>query len=145
MQVVDVRLVDLEQFEQRLKQTIPEKEKEVRRPISVKRRKRSTRHERVVEPEPRRRPGYCRCGKKMKDTTTADDLTRFPDRIWLECGSCGTRAHRDKGKRTEWFPPSTFREMPQSLSITAPPEKSRPTDYRLKHPRPGGPHSHKTY
>ncbi|MGD0290751.1 MAG: hypothetical protein ABSC63_13985 [Candidatus Binataceae bacterium] len=99
----------------------------------------------VIEAPSRRRAGDCRCGKKMKNTTTPEDVAKWPGRIWLECVSCGTKAHRDKRKRTEWFPPSTFRGKPQSLAITAPPEKSHTTNYRVKHPRPGGPHSSKTY
>jgi hypothetical protein len=98
----------------------------------------------VSEAPSRRRQDECRCGKKLRETATAEDLEKYPDRKWWQCDSCRWHAHREKGKRTEWFPPSLFRAKTH-VSITAPLEKSRPTDHRLKHPRPGGPHSHKTY
>ena len=93
----------------------------------------------------RRQSGECRCGKQMRDTTSAEDLKRHSERRYWQCDSCGWRAHKDKGKKIECFSPTMFRDF-QNLRITAPRgHTSCVTNYRLKGLRPGGPFSHKTY
>jgi hypothetical protein len=90
------------------------------------------------------RRGECRCGKQMRDTTSEEDLKKNPERTYWQCDSRGWRAHKDKGKRIEWFSPDIFRPR-QNWGITAPPEQANSTtNYRLKGPRPGGPFSFKT-
>jgi hypothetical protein len=113
--------------------------------LTIKPRNLNRRRKRIVAPEPPRRLSDCRCGKKMTNTTTAEDLAKSPDRTWLECDSCGMRAYRDKGKRTQWVPAFDVSRQASESRDNRTPEKSRSTDYRLKPPRPGGPHSHRTY